>query len=114
MTLFSTSPIMTYSIAGELLNYAKKKYETDEKHLSLTRLEQEIFGGVTTDQSLRFWREAQQITIDEPYLQGEQYTDYLALLYSLFIAMTNEEIYAIRDSYFKDEAERVELNRSAM
>jgi hypothetical protein len=102
--------LFDYSIAGELLNYAI--YQSNQgKLLSASRLERTIFGNVDSINSLSFWLHTQ---LPLKSCTARQYNDYMKLLYAFFIAMTDEEIYEISDSYFDEATGSINVNRSAM
>lgn len=102
-----SSNILAYSIAGELLNYVSRVEETD--WISLSRLESEVFGGIESTESLAFWTD-----VHNQLKHTHNIYNYSALIYALFIAMTDEEIHEIRNSYFKNEVDRININRSAV
>ena len=98
----------TYRIAGNLKRYISIQ-PLNKNWLSLSRLEREVFGDVDSNISINFWSDIYN-QLRNP---GCTY-QYLANTYALFMAMSDQEIDEIRDSYFNNEEERIQLNRSAV
>ena len=98
----------TYRIAGNLKRYISI-IDPSRDWISISRLEQEVFGSVDSDASSGFWHNVYG-QLKKP---GDIY-QYMANLYALFMALSDQEIDEIRDSYFTSEEERIQLNRSAV
>lgn len=102
---------MSKIISQNLLRHLELR-ELQEAPPSITRLESEVFGGVSSNESFQFWTDAMQATYETA--DSTEEWNYRTLLFCLFIAMTDKEIADIRDSYFDSSEHRRMMNRNAV